>query len=195
MVWLLNLYNFMDGIDGIAGMETVFVATSISLFVLISQPSGIFLLPLVLAASVSGFLVWNWPPAKIFMGDVGSAYLGFVIGVLIVVSPQVLAVPVWTWVVLLGVFLVDATYTLIRRMSTGQKWYSAHCSHAYQIASRRWQSHQAVTVFVLAINILWLYPLAFVLMGSTQYQGFLIFLALLPLLVGAYFFKAGAASS
>lgn len=194
IVWLLNLYNFMDGIDGIAGVEAVFVAASIALFVFLSQPSGIFLLPLLLATSVLGFLAWNWPPATIFMGDVGSAYLGFVLGVLMVVSPDVLSIPVWSWVVLLGVFLVDATYTLLRRVSTGQQWYSAHCSHAYQIASRRWRSHQAVTVLVLVINILWLCPLAFVLMTQEQYRILLIFLAFLPLLVGVYVLKAGERS-
>ncbi len=195
IVWLLNLYNFMDGIDGIASIETITTCLGGALiYALLGHTNQTFVL-LVLALAVLGFLKWNFPPAKIFMGDAGSGCLGFLLAVLSLqaawVSPNLL----WSWIILLGVFIVDATYTLFRRLLRGEKVYEAHRSHAYQYASRQYKAHKPVTLTVLAINILWLCPLA-VLVGLKYLDGLLgVFIALTPLLVLAYKFKAGELES
>ncbi|MGI9302779.1 MAG: MraY family glycosyltransferase, partial [Gammaproteobacteria bacterium] len=156
LVWVLNLYNFMDGIDGIAAAEGFTVAGAAAVILL---SLGVFDAPLwlgILAAGCVGFLGWNWPPAKVFMGDVGSGFLGFVLGVLAAFTVLQELMPVWSWLILLAVFLVDATFTLLRRMTAGARWYEAHRTHADQYAALRWRSHQRVTLAVIAINLFWL---------------------------------------
>lgn len=153
-VWMINLYNFMDGIDGIAGSEAVSVAVICGLLLLWQQSSGLAAVIFLFAASVLGFLVWNWPPAKIFMGDVGSAFLGFIFAVMAMWSEQSGAVPLIIWIMLLGVFVIDATITLIKRLGRGEKLYEAHRSHVYQLAVQAGYSHKQVTSTVLLINLL-----------------------------------------
>ncbi len=162
IVWLTNLNNFMDGIDGIASVEAIFVSLSAVFFCLLTDSYGFALWSGLLAASVAGFLVWNWPSAKLFMGDVGSAFLGFVFGAYILVSinSSESFINLYVWLILMGVFFVDATYTLLHRFISGQCWYEAHCSHAYQIAAKRFKSHKKVLWVVVLINFLWLFPLA-----------------------------------
>ena len=191
LVWLLNLYNFMDGIDGIASVEAITVCVGGALlYALIGLPV-LAAAPLLLAAAVAGFLVWNFPPARIFMGDAGSGFLGVVLGGLALqaawVAPQLL----WAWLILLGVFVLDATFTLLRRLMRGDKVYEAHRSHAYQYASRKYGAHLPVTLAVLAINVLWLLPWACVV-ALGYIDGLLaLFIAYLPLALLAVRFKAG----
>jgi Fuc2NAc and GlcNAc transferase len=161
IVWLLNLFNFMDGIDGIAGVEVVTATLSAGLLLWLAPGSaGTGDALLALAAATAGFLLWNWPPAKIFMGDVGSGFVGFLLGVLALRTAADGSLGLAAWLILVGVFFADATMTLLRRMANGQRWYEAHRSHAYQHAARRWASHKRVTLAVLAINLVWLFPLA-----------------------------------
>jgi glycosyltransferase WbpL len=191
LVWLLNLYNFMDGIDGIAGVEAVSVcAGGAALYALAGQPT-LAVTPLVLAAAVVGFLVWNFPPAKIFMGDAGSGFLGIVLGTLSLQAGWVAPQLFWSWVILLGVFVVDATVTLLRRLLGGERVYEAHRSHAYQHAARRFRRHLPVTVAVAAINFLWLFPLA-LWVGLGGLEGALGgVIAYAPLVLLALKFRAG----
>lgn len=161
VVWLLNLYNFMDGIDGLAGVEAVTVCLGGAVLALVvGYPEGSFTC-LLLAAASAGFLVWNFPPAKIFMGDAGSGFLGITFGVLIVDAARHSPELLWSWLVLLGAFIVDATVTLIRRLLRGEPVYQAHRSHAYQHAARALGAHVGVTLAFAAINLLWLLPIAF----------------------------------
>ncbi len=159
LVWHLNLYNFMDGIDGIASVQAVTVCLGAAAVYASVGFADATLVPVLLAAAVAGFLVWNWPPARIFMGDAGSGFLGVTIGALSIhagwLAPQLL----WCWLILLGIFIVDATWTLMQRLLRGVRVYEAHRSHGYQIASRRLGSHRPVTLGVLAVNILWLLPM------------------------------------
>ena len=192
IVWLLNLYNFMDGIDGLASIEAITTCVGGSiLYILLGHTEHAFL-PLVLVMAVAGFLLWNFPPAKIFMGDAGSGFLGFSLAVLSLqaawVSPDLLL----SWIILLGVFIVDATFTLFRRLLRGDKVYEAHRSHAYQYASRQYKGHKPVTLIVLAINIFWLFPIS-LLVGLDYVDGLLgLVIAFIPLFYLAYKFKAGA---
>jgi len=191
LVWLLNLYNFMDGIDGLAGIEALSVCIGAAGLYWVSGAHFLMAVPLVLAASVTGFLYWNLPPARIFMGDAGSGFLGFILGVLSILSAGVHAEFFWSWLILLGVFIIDATITLLRRGLRGAKVYEAHRTHAYQHASSRFDSHYPVTIIVLMINVLWLCPMA-VLVGLGYVDGFFgLLIAYLPLVVLAVFFRAG----
>ncbi|WP_043201081.1 MraY family glycosyltransferase [Pseudomonas putida] len=190
-VWMLNLYNFMDGIDGIASVEAVTACLSIMLLSALAGVPQLMALPLLLAAATLGFLFWNFPPAKIFMGDAGSGFLGIVLAGLSLqaawASPQLF----WCWLILLGVFVVDATFTLIRRLLRGDKVYEAHRSHAYQFASRHCGKHLPVTLAVAAINLFWLLPVALcvLLLGLDGVWGVII--AYLPLAYLAVRWRAG----
>lgn len=158
VAWLLNLYNFMDGIDGIAAGEAVSVALAAALIagLIDARVPGL----LLLAAAAAGFLAMNWPPARIFMGDAGSGFLGYVFGVYLLFSAGADARFVWVWVILLAVFWIDATITLARRAAAGERWYAAHRTHAYQHAAVRCGRHLPVTLAVIAINVLALLPCA-----------------------------------
>ncbi len=192
IVWLLNLYNFMDGIDGLAGIEAITVCCSGALMLwLVNSASSAWLLPVVLAAAVSGFLLWNFPPARIFMGDAGSGFLGITLALLSLQAAWVDPRLLWVWLILLGMFIVDATATLCRRVARGEKFYEAHRSHAYQYASRILGGHRPVTLAIGAINIFWLTPVAgLVAWGKLDGMAGLV-LAYLPLLLLVYRYKAG----
>jgi len=192
LVWLLNLYNFMDGIDGLAGIEAITVCCSGALMVwLVAPDSIVWMPPVLLAAAVSGFLVWNFPPARIFMGDAGSGFLGVTLALFSVQAAWVAPRLLWVWLILLGVFIVDATVTLCRRVLRGERFYEAHRSHAYQYASRISGAHRPVTLTVCAINVFWLLPVAgLVALGNLD--GMLgLLVAYLPLLLLVYHYKAG----
>ncbi|MGE6821324.1 MraY family glycosyltransferase [Pseudomonas soli] len=191
LVWMLNLYNFMDGIDGLASSEAVFVGLAGGLIHFLAGQFGLGVLCLSLAAAAGGFLCWNFPPAKIFMGDAGSGFLGIIMGGLALVSGWVAAEFFWSWIILLGVFVVDATVTLLRRMIRGEKVYEAHRSHAYQFASRQYASHLKVTLVAWGLNIFWLLPIALIV-ASGNLNGMLgVCLAYVPLIVLALKFRAG----
>jgi len=192
LVWMLNLYNFMDGIDGIASVEAVCVCIgAVCLYVIAGRPEMIGV-PLLLACAVIGFLIWNFPPAKIFMGDAGSSFIGIVIGILSLEAAWMVPHALWAWLIMLGVFIVDATFTLLRRLLRKEKFYEAHRSHAYQFASRRYGKHLPVTLGVAAINLCWLLPIAlWVGTGTLRVEAGVI-LAYAPLIVLAIYYRAGA---
>ncbi len=184
LVWLLNLYNFMDGIDAIASAEAICVALGA---VLLGGSSSWVLL----AAAASGFLMLNWPPARIFMGDVGSGFLGFALGVLAVDAAAWEQVPLLSSVILLGVFLVDATLTLLRRWLHGEALAQAHRSHAYQHAARLFGGHRPVVLAMILVNVVWLLPLAWVAKSWPQLGPTAAVVALAPLMVAVWWLGAG----
>lgn len=196
LVWLLNLYNFMDGIDGIASVEAICVCLGGAiLYALVEAPLLSDIPLLILAAATLGFLLWNFPPAKIFMGDAGSGFLGITLGILSLQAAWGDPALLWGWLILLGVFVVDATFTLLRRLLRGDKVYEAHRSHAYQYASRRAGRHLPVTLAVLALNLFWLLPMAaMVALGWIEGLVALV-VAYLPLLALAVFYNAGKAEA
>lgn len=194
LVWILNLYNFMDGIDGIASVEAVCVCLGGALlYALVDAPAATDVPLLILAAAVLGFLIWNFPPARIFMGDAGSGFLGIVMGIFSLQAGWIEPVLFWAWLILLGVFIVDATLTLLRRLLRGERVYEAHRSHAYQYASRRMGRHLPVTLGVAIINLAWLLPLA-VSVALGWLDGLVgVAVAYAPLLVLAWLLGAGTA--
>lgn len=193
LVWFLNLFNFMDGTDGIAASESLFMSLALAGYSYYLD-STVFALCIGLAAASSGFLVWNWPKAKIFMGDVGSGFLGLLLGVLILLAAQQAAVMLYCGLILFGIFIVDATYTLLVRMLSGQKWYDAHCSHTYQRAAKRY-GHLPVLLACWLINLLWLLPLSFWVFLHPSHALAALLIAYVPLLFMAYRFKAGQKDS
>lgn len=151
IVWSINLYNFMDGIDGLAGGQAVLAAGTGAALLAAGAP-GLASLSAVVAGAGLGFLWWNWAPARIFMGDVGSGLLGFLFAALAILSDQGGGPGILTWAMLGGVFVADATLTLLRRMLRRERWYAAHRSHAYQRAVVSGWSHARVTGAALALG-------------------------------------------
>jgi Fuc2NAc and GlcNAc transferase len=199
-VWWINVFNFMDGIDGIAGAQAVFMLMAAAALTAWVNPdavaSPLWGLMLCVVAATVGFLLINWPPAKIFMGDTGSTWLGFMIFALALLTIQAGWLSYAAWLVLGAVFVADATVTLLTRMARGERWYEAHCHHAYQRLARRWQGernagHRSVTLLVATVNLLWLAPMAWACMQWPQWMPGLIALAYAPLVVGALALKAG----
>lgn len=153
IVWAVNFYNFMDGIDGIAGGEAVVVGLAGAGLLMLAGAPDLAGVAVLVAGACLGFLRWNWAPARIFMGDVGSGMLGYLFAALAVASENRGAVPVLVWVLLLGVFVVDATLTLIRRARDGEAVFNAHRKHAYQRAVQAGWSHAAVSAAVVVLGV------------------------------------------
>jgi Fuc2NAc and GlcNAc transferase len=183
----------MDGIDAIASIEAISVCLGGALLLILPEydfKNGAGPL-LLLSASVTGFLFWNFPPAKIFMGDAGSGFLGIMLGLISIQAAWIAPQFFWSWLILLGVFIVDATLTLCRRFFQHEKVYEAHCSHAYQQAARFYHSHKPVSVAVAGINLCWLLPIALGV-GFGKLDGFLgLTMAYFPLVLLAFHFNAG----
>lgn len=191
LVWMLNLYNFMDGIDGVASIEAVCTCLAACLLYWLSGYTELIWGPMALAAATLGFLFWNFPPAKIFMGDAGSGFLGITIGIFCLQGAWVNGVFFWVWLILLGVFIVDATMTLFRRLCRGEKIYQAHRSHAYQHASRYYGKHRTVTVGVAIINVFWLLPVAMLVVSGVVDGVVGLICAYIPLVWLGLKFSAG----
>ena len=160
IAWGTNLFNFMDGIDGIAGSQAVFIAAGVALVGIAGGVPGLAALGALLAGGAAGFLAWNWPPARIFMGDVGSGFFGHVLSCLLVLTLRADRPAIAVALALPALFLVDATVTLLRRGLRGAPPHQAHRTHAYQWLSRRWGSHLRVSLLYVALDLLLVAPVA-----------------------------------
>lgn len=145
IVWLTNLYNFMDGIDGLAGGQALIAGLAIAAAAGLHGAPATSALALALAGASLGFLVLNFPPASIFMGDVGSTAIGFFFGC-VPLLPEAQPVSFDVVGVALVLFVLDATFTLVRRVAQGQRWYEAHRSHFYQRPLAFGVAHRKITV-------------------------------------------------
>lgn len=191
IAWFLNMFNFMDGIDAIAASEAVFLCAGTSLLALFSAAvSYIAGGALVIGAASAGFLVWNWPPARTFMGDVGSGYLGFVFAVLGVASGAHSGSALCSCLILAGVFVVDSTFTLVRRFMRGERITEAHRTHAFQVLAQR-LGHRNVTLAVGLVNLGWLLPCGLASVLWPQDVMWITAVALCPVILGAFAVGAG----
>lgn len=194
-VWWLNLFNFMDGIDGIAASQAIFMlagAASLVAFQLtVITDATVWMWMLGLAAATAGFLLINWSPAKIFMGDTGSMFLAFMILFFALITTSLHWTSYSTWLILGAVFITDATITLVKRMLTGQQLLEAHRSHAYQRLARQWQSHSKVSLLVTGINLFWVLPLAWLSLVYPSLNYAWLVLGYLPIGVGVWAIGAG----
>ncbi len=184
LLWSLNLYNFMDGIDGLAALQCIAACTGAAL--LAGPAAGVDYagLCLLLAAVQLGFLAWNWPPARLFMGDAGSIPTGFLLACLAWQGALLGALPIGCWLILLALFIVDSGWTLLWRLRRGERITQAHRQHAYQRLSRHWRGHRPVLALFCALFLLWLLPLAAATAYWSEFQFFLVILAYIPLLAG-----------
>lgn len=132
LVWMANLYNFMDGMDGFAGGMGVVGFGTLALLGHLSGNTAVFAVNLVIAAAAGGFLLFNFPPARIFMGDTGSAVLGLLAGGMGLWGAHEGAYPFWAALLAFSPFIVDATVTLVRRLLQGKRVWEAHRTHYYQ---------------------------------------------------------------
>lgn len=167
VAWWINLTNFMDGIDGLAALHVIAVCVGGGLSLLVAGDPDVSVWPaLGLAAATCGFLVWNWPPARIFMGDVGSGFLGAAVAICTLQAGLAAPPLFWAWVLLSGTFTVDATVTLLRRVWRREVLFDAHRTHAYQCLVSRWGAHRPVTLLWTAVTVLWLWPWAVAVAGG-----------------------------
>lgn len=173
IVWFINLYNFLDGINGYAGSEALFLA--IAGFILFGGSHFI-----VLAVAVLGFLYWNWNKAKIFMGDVGSTLLGYNIAIFTLYYANHEPTNLWIWIILFGVFWFDATLTLVRRKINGEQLSLAHKKHAYQRLNQAGWTHYKVTNYSIVVNVI---LFAIVYFISNVYIAFLVALLFLYMIM------------
>ncbi len=147
IIWFINLFNFLDGIDGYLGQQVIVIGSLGYAMIKVNYL-------LFLVAAVLGFLIWNWPRAKIFMGDVGSTFLGFLVIILGIYYENTDKIPLILWLPLSAVFWFDATYTLFRRWLNKEKLTRAHKKHAYQRLTQAGFSHQQVSLGAFFVNVL-----------------------------------------
>ena len=193
LVWHVNLFNFMDGIDGYAGCACLFFCLAVQ-FLSGGAPGWLGGLLWVTAGGTLGFLAFNWPPARIFMGDVGSLLLGLLLGAIAVQLIAQGVLPMTACLILLTGLWFDTTYTLCVRIATRQRFTEAHRSHLYQKAAARWGQLWTTLAF-LAFCLLWLLPLAWLAQTVPAYGWIWLSVAALPLAVAAPLLRAGLPDS
>ena len=190
-MWLMNLYNFMDGIDGYASLECIFISLAASLLAYNNNPNSFIYMYLAgLCAANLGFLMRNWHPAKIFMGDTGSVSLGCIIAFYIFFSASESILSIYTWLILLSIFIVDASYTLLVRIVTKKSIVQPHLTHAFHLITIKKNSHLFTLKWMIIINIIWVFPLALLSNTYMSYHIIITIIAYLPLLF--YLIKIGA---
>lgn len=191
-IWLINLYNFMDGTNGFAASGTIFVMLAASAGLIYNKTDSVAIpYMLILAGACFGFLIWNFPRGKIFMGDTGSVFLGFITAFFAMYTIFRHQLSIYAWLIWLSIFWVDASYTLIFRMFTGQRWYQAHRSHLFQILARRWKSHTKVVIAAFMYNVIWLLPLSLLGAKLPHLKMLWLALAVTPVLACCICLKAG----
>lgn len=169
MIWLMNLYNFMDGSDGMAGFQGIFAGLVMAVLFFDGDQPAMALLSLTVVAVCAGFLPLNFPRARVFMGDVASVPLGFIFASLAVYGWHTGAISPVLSVLIMSVFVVDATLTLIARVFAGERWYTAHNQHVYQRLIAQGWSHSRVLFLYQSINVILVLPAIVLAAMYTQY--------------------------
>lgn len=158
--WSINLHNFMDGIDGLLAQQVIFVGSSLALLAWAASQTALAVAAVCLAAAALGFWYYNRPRARIFMGDVGSGTMGFLLFALTGLLWRADTSLLWPAAILSSSFVVDASLTLLGRMVSGRRWYTAHREHLYQWLVRSGFTHASGGACYLAWNVLVAAPLA-----------------------------------
>ena len=190
-MWLMNLYNFMDGIDGYAASECIFVSFSSALIIYFNNENSILSLYLLgLGLSSIGILIKNWHPAKIFMGDTGSVSIGMLFAFFIFYSASESVISIYTWLILLSVFISDSSYTLFLRIVTKKDITKPHLTHAFHLLTMNSNSQLFVTNRMIFCNIIWVLPMAILSNHFMSYNVVITFVAYLPMII--YLIRIGA---
>lgn len=188
-LWI-NLFNFMDGIDGLAAGQTAFLGLGLLILTHSQADPGLWFWTGCLVIAAISFLFLNWAPSRIFMGDGGAYFLSFILFALAVAAVAREEMPLASGIILPGLFLADAGVTLVRRLLTGHGLAEAHRTHAYQHLSRR-LGHALTVLTYMAINLVWLLPMALIVAAGAINPWVGLVLAYLPLLVFVILAKAG----
>ena len=154
IVWMVNLYNFMDGMDGLAGGMAVFGFGTLAIFGWLAEQQLFMVMNMMVASAVGGFLIFNFPPARIFMGDVGSSSLGFLAATFGLWGSCENIIPLWIVLLLFSPFIVDATVTLLWRLLRGEKIWLAHKSHHYQRLVQIGWGHKRTVLWEYALMVM-----------------------------------------
>ena len=184
VVWLINLHNFMDGSDGLAAMQGAWSAGLLGWLLYQAGAVAVGLSGLALAGACVGFLCWNRPPARLFMGDVGSLMIGGLVGLLAYAGAAKGLVSIWLSLMICSVFVVDATATLLRRVRTEGQWYTPHREHAYQRLIGAGWSHAQVLGLYASVNLVLVLPLVVLVHRRPFWEGPTVIFLLVILLVG-----------
>ena len=182
LVWFINSFNFIDGIDGLSTSSATFFSLSIGGYFLWQgiEPYGSLLI--VLAACSLAFLCFNWPPAKMFLGDAGSNFFGYLFGAMVLITVKNGNLSIWTWLIILAYLITDTTTTTFLRLCLVKGWYHTHRSHAYQNLARVLDNHKFVTCLITGINVFYLLPLAYLSIQYQQYAWLAFAASVIPIL-------------
>lgn len=179
-VWLINLFNFMDGADGFAGLQCVMVAAAMGLLAAWMAMPAVALMWAIVLAAMLPFMLLNWPPAKCFLGDAGSVPLGWLLGVAGWVSALQAPALGWAWLILMMPFLVDASATLLLRLAQGYSPLAPHRQHAYQRATRLAGSPLPVDLGLAAMHLVWQFPLAMTVVATPLFNPIAVIFSAIP---------------
>jgi Fuc2NAc and GlcNAc transferase len=181
LTWTMNAFNFMDGSDGMAGMQALVSGLMLAFLFHEANAEGLALVSLGISAAAGGFLPWNWPPARCFMGDAGSVPLGWLLGGLAVIGLAEGSLTLPAAILVLAVFHVDAGLTLVRRVWRGERWYTAHRTHVYQMLMAQGRNHGQVLLAYAALNVFIVAPAVVVVALKPQWgwaAAFITFMSL-----------------
>lgn len=192
IMWMINLYNFMDGVDGLAGTQAVVVAICSAALCIWQHNFELALVYGLIFCGVMGFLYFNWSPAKIFMGDGGAYFLGFLFACLGLINKMFYGQSLVALMILMGTFIADATYTLLRRIARGEKLYVGHNKHAFQRAVQRGWSHGRVVIIYNLITALWLAPWSVMAILYPDLAIAFLLISYSPLMLGMLYLRAGS---
>ena len=183
-VWFLNSINFMDGIDGFLSSTSIIIC-SILIFLIFhnGMPTYLQYLLLLFLSSISVFLFYNWSPAKLFMGDSGSLFIGIVFCIIFNKSINDNLVNFTTWIILFSYVLTETSLTLLLRLLLKKKWFRTHRSHAYQNLARVTKSHKKTTIIISFFHFFWILPLVILNIYLPNFSIFFIMLSILPVYV------------
>jgi len=187
LIWITgntNIFNFMDGVDGIASVQTLTASAGWIIFAFFWEAPSLMAINLFVFCGVASFLLFNWSPAKIFMGDVGSLFLGFLFGSMpffaaATVSSLSVGMAVWVGGLLLWPFLFDGTFTILRRLFKGENIFQAHRSHLYQKMNIGGWKHHSISLIYLLFSLLSMVIALLFVFGSHTIQWTLVALLLL----------------
>ena len=176
-VWSVNLHNFMDGIDGLLALQAIFVLCALAFCEITAHPQPRVAAILLWAAAVAGFVPFNFPRARIFMGDVGSGVLGLLVGIAVAWQMTDGSAVFWTGLIACSAFVTDATCTLLSRVVRGRRWYSAHREHLYQWLARGGFTHMQVVAMYMAWNLCVVAPVLYLANRGSIPAGYAVVVA------------------
>ena len=174
VVWSINLYNFMDGMDGFAGGMSVIGFSTLAIIGYLSGADGYGIFCAMIASAAAGFLIWNFPPARIFMGDLGSTTLGYLMAVMSIYGVVEKIFPWWCPVIIFAPFWLDASLTLLKRILAGKRFWEAHREHYYQRLVLAKHTHRQVVLWEYALMILSAVSVVFGYLSEILLEGALV---------------------